>query len=85
MAALTEERRLGDQQAHIVRPMRVVAGRAALGDRRMFPEDGPRFSAWHDVQLSSIVVPALRSFTFVEPCTLWHDEHVILPSARACG
>src|SRR3990172_11716616 len=41
---------------------------------------GPRFSAWQLVQLSSIVVPTLSSLTLVEPCTLWHDAHAILPS-----
>ena len=25
-------------------------------------------------------MPAWSSFTFGEPCTLWHDEHVSLPS-----
>src|SRR6185503_17596051 len=27
-----------------------------------------------------MVLPTLRSRTFVDPCGLWHDEHAILPS-----
>ena len=38
--------------------------------------NGPRFSVWQLVQLWSTVVPARSSFTFTEPCTLWHDEQV---------
>src|SRR5215510_2724872 len=38
--------------------------------------NGPRFSAWQLVQLSSIVVPTFRSRTFCEPCGLWHDPQV---------
>src|SRR5688572_32513810 len=41
---------------------------------------GPRLSAWQLVQLSSIVVPAFSSLTFVLPCTLWQEAHVSAPS-----
>ena len=42
--------------------------------------NGPRFSVWQLVQLWSTVVPARSSLTFTEPCTLWHEAQVILPS-----
>src|SRR5436190_13959878 len=42
---------------------------------------GPRFSVWHDTQLSLIQLPTLSRRTLVLPCGLWHDEHVIFPSA----
>src|SRR5262245_17609730 len=43
-------------------------------------KNGPRLSAWHDVQLSLTVNPARSRRVFLEPCTLWHDMHSNLPS-----
>ena len=42
--------------------------------------NGPRFSAWHETQLSLIQLPVRSSFTFVAPWVLWQLEHCILPS-----
>src|SRR5512138_2796134 len=41
---------------------------------------GPRFSAWQLVQLSLTVVPALSNRTLADPCTLWHEVQLSLPS-----
>ncbi len=42
---------------------------------------GPRISAWHVVQLSFTELPTLSAFTLlIDPCGLWHDEQVSLPS-----
>src|SRR6478736_6694262 len=41
---------------------------------------GPRFSAWQEVQDSLIELPVFSSRTLVVPCGLWQDEPSILPS-----
>src|SRR6266568_5348549 len=43
VAALTEHRQLGDKQAIVVRPVRVVAGRAVLAYRRVLPQERSAF------------------------------------------
>src|SRR5512145_23968 len=40
--------------------------------------NGPRFSMWHVKQVSLTL--SLTSWAGLSPCTLWHDEQVILPS-----
>src|SRR5262245_3740150 len=42
---------------------------------------GARISAWQLVQSSLTELPTLSAFTLlIDPCGLWHDVHVILPS-----
>ena len=41
VAPLAEHRRFGDEHAVVVRAVRVVAGRAVLGDRRVLPQERP--------------------------------------------
>src|SRR6187397_88140 len=42
---------------------------------------GPRISVWHVVQSSATELPVFRFLTLlIEPCGLWHELHVSLPS-----
>src|SRR5262245_61192811 len=42
---------------------------------------GPRISAWQLVHNSPTELPTFSALTLlIDPCGLWHDVHVILPS-----
>src|SRR6187397_1024090 len=42
---------------------------------------GPRISVWQLVHNSATELPVFKFLTLlIDPCGLWHEEHVILPS-----
>ena len=81
VTALTDHRHARVQHAVVRRAVRVVAGHAALADRRVLPQHRPAHLGVTGRQLSFTELPTLRALTLaMEPCGLWHDEQLILPS-----
>ena len=71
VTALAKERLLGHQHPDVVRPVRVVAGGAVLGDGRVSPEHRAALLGGQLTHNSATVPPVFRSFTLDVPWTLW--------------